>query len=52
MLDSWTVTNNESVKEIINFNPQMPHFGFDNRNNNSGASRKDYETYGWLFGGR
>ena len=52
MLDSWTVTNNESVKEIINFNPQMPHFGFDNGNNNSGASRKDYETYGWLFGGR
>ena len=52
MLDSWTVTNNESVKEIINFNPQMPHFGFDNRNNNSGASKKDYETYGWLFGGR
>jgi hypothetical protein len=52
MLDSWTVNNNESVKDIINFNPQLPHFGFDNRNNNMGATKKDYENYGWLFGGR
>jgi hypothetical protein len=52
MLDSWTVNNNESVKDVINFNPVIPHANFDRRRENTSASRKDYETYGWLFGGR
>ena len=52
MLDSWTVNNNESVKDIITFNPVIPHGNFDRNKENSSASRKDYETYGWLFGNR
>lgn len=52
MLDSWTVSNNESVKNIINFNPVIPHMNQDGFRDNSSASRKDYETYGWLFGNR
>jgi hypothetical protein len=52
MLDSWTVNNNESVKDIITFNPVIPHANFDRHRENSSASRKDYETYGWLFGNR
>jgi hypothetical protein len=52
MLDSWTVNNNESVKDIITFNPVIPHANFDRHKENSSASRKDYETYGWLFGNR
>ena len=52
MLDSWTVSNNESVKNIIDFNPVIPHMNQDRFRDNSSVSRKDYETYGWLFGGR
>ena len=52
MLDSWTVNNNDSVKDIITFNPVIPHGNFDRHRENSSASRKDYETYGWLFGNR
>ena len=52
MLDSWTVSNNESVKNIIDFNPVIPHMNQDRFRDNSSASRKDYETYGWLFGNR
>jgi hypothetical protein len=52
MLDSWTVSNNESVKNVIDFNPVIPHMNQDRFRDNSSASRKDYETYGWLFGGR
>ena len=52
MIESWTISNNESVKDIINFNPTMPNIGHDSRRNNSGPSRSDYEKYGWLFGGR
>ena len=52
MIESWTISNNESVKDIINFNPTMPNLGYDSRRNNSGPSRSDYEKYGWLFGGR
>ena len=52
MLESWTVSNNESVKNIIDFNPVIPHMNQDRFRDNSSVSRKDYETYGWLFGGR
>jgi hypothetical protein len=52
MLDSWTVSNNESVKNVIDFNPVIPHMNQDRFRDNSSASRKDYETYGWLFGSR
>jgi hypothetical protein len=52
MLESWTVSNNESVKNIIDFNPVIPHMNQDRFRDNSSVSRKDYETYGWLFGSR
>jgi hypothetical protein len=52
MIESWTVTNNESVKDIINFNPTMPNLSYDSRRDSSAPSRADYEKYGWLFGGR
>jgi hypothetical protein len=49
MLESWTVNNNESVKEIINFNPSMPNYG---RREVNQPTRNDYQNYGWLFGRR
>jgi hypothetical protein len=50
MLESWTVNNNESVKNVIDFNPVIPHMNQDRFRDNSNVSRKDYENYGWLFG--
>jgi hypothetical protein len=50
MLESWTVNNNESVKNVIDFNPVIPHMNQDRFRDNSSVSRKDYENYGWLFG--
>ena len=50
MLESWTVNNNESVKNVIDFNPVIPHLNQDRHRDSSGPSRKDYEEYGWLFG--
>jgi hypothetical protein len=52
MLDSWTVNNNESVKNVIDFNPVIPHMNQDRFRDNTSVSRKDYENYGWLFGVR
>ena len=50
MINSWTVTENESVKEIINFNPYIPTGPNQNHNRNNEASKNDYIKYGWLFG--
>jgi hypothetical protein len=50
MIESWAVNNNESVKNVIDFNPVIPHFNQDRLKENSSATRKDYENYGWLFG--
>ena len=52
MLNSWatTVTENKNSSEF--FNPMVPQMGRDSRQYNSGPSKKDYETYGWLFGGK
>jgi hypothetical protein len=52
MLDSWTVNNNDSVKDIITFDPVMPNMNFDRRRDYSGPSKSDYQNYGWLFGVR
>jgi len=53
MIDSWSVNNNENVREAISFNPVIPHsqerirqFGGQN------LSKDDYMKYGWLFGMR
>jgi hypothetical protein len=52
MIDSWTVTENESVKEVINFNPYIPTGPSQNYNRNNEASKNDYIKYGWLFGSK
>ena len=48
MLDSWTVNNNDSVKDVISFNPVIPHMNMGMERNN--VNRDDYQKYGWLFG--
>ena len=50
MLNSWStvVTENKNSSEF--FNPMVPQMGRDSRQYNSGPTKKDYETYGWLFG--
>jgi hypothetical protein len=53
MLDSWSVSNNETVKEQINFDPVIPHYQDRiNQFNSQQISREDYQKYGWLFGVR
>jgi hypothetical protein len=51
MIDSWSVNNNEGIKENINFDPVIPMYQ-DRVNQFSGqqVSREDYQKYGWLFG--
>ena len=53
MIDSWSVNNNETIKENINFDPVIPMY--QNRVNQFGGqqvSKDDYAKYGWLFGVR
>ena len=51
MINSWSVNNNESIKENINFNPVIPHYQDRiNQSNSQNVSREDYNKYGWLFG--
>ena len=52
MLNSWSTVMNENKNSSDFFNPMVPQMGRDSRQYNSGPSRKDYETYGWLFGAR
>ena len=54
MIESWTVSNNESVGKDIQFNPALPNMNaVSHRHNiNSGPSKDDYIKYNWLFGGR
>lgn len=55
MLDSWTVSNNDSVGKQIHFDPVIPNFNARNDKNNmlnSGALKEDYIKYSWLFGNK
>jgi hypothetical protein len=53
MLESWSVSNNETVKEHIHFDPVIPHYQDRiNQFNGQQLSREDYQRYGWLFGMR
>jgi len=53
MINSWAVTNNESVGKEIEFNPVIPYGGERiNQFSNSNVGREEYAKYGWLFGGR
>jgi hypothetical protein len=51
MLESWSVNENQSVKDIINFNPVIPA-GPNYGHKTNEPSRNDYMKYSWLFGGR
>jgi hypothetical protein len=53
MIDSWSISNNDNVRESISFNPVIPNTNervgqFSNGN----ISKDDYLKYGWLFGTR
>jgi len=50
MLNSWSTVVNENKNSSEFFNPMVPQMGRDSRQYNSGPTKKDYETYGWLFG--
>ena len=54
MLESWTISNNDSVGKDIYFNPVLPNLNAASHryNMNSGPSKDDYVKHGWLFGGR
>jgi hypothetical protein len=54
MIESWAIVNNEAVKNETHFDPLIPNQNILNERmglNNNGASREDYQKYGWLFGG-
>ena len=57
MLNSWTVNSNENMSKSLEFDPKltqsMPQrqIGKIDFYDNS-PTRKDYETYSWLFGGK
>jgi len=50
MLSSWATVVNENKNTSDYFNPMVPQMGRDPRLNNNGASKADYQKYGWLFG--
>jgi hypothetical protein len=53
MINSWAVSNNESVGKEIEFNPVIPYGGERiNQFSNSNVGREEYAKYGWLFGNR
>jgi hypothetical protein len=53
MIESWTVSNNDSVGKQVHFDPVLPntHMLSERQKMNSGPSKDDYIKYGWLFGG-
>jgi hypothetical protein len=54
MIDSWAVIDNDSVRKESHFDPVIPNQNVLNERmglHNNGASRDDYQKYGWLFGG-
>jgi len=54
MIESWTVSNNDSVGKQLHFDPVLPntHMMSERNKMNSGPSKDDYIKYGWLFGGK
>ena len=51
MLNSWSTAVNENKNASEFFNPMIPQMGRQNPNS-QGPSKKDYQTYGWLFGAK
>jgi hypothetical protein len=55
MIESWTVSNNDSVGKQIHFDPMIPNMNVQNDRYGrdfSGPSKNDYIEYSWLFGKR
>ncbi len=52
MLNSWQSIQTESKITSEFFNPMVPQMGRPNDMFNNGPSKKDYQTYGWLFGAK
>lgn len=52
MLNSWSTAIHENKNTSEFFNPMVPQMGRPNEAFNNGPTKKDYETYGWLFGVR
>jgi hypothetical protein len=52
MLNSWASVVNENKNTSEFFNPMVPQMGRDPNLNNNGASKSDYQKYGWLFGAK
>jgi hypothetical protein len=52
MLNSWATTISENKNSSEFFNPMVPQMGRDGQMMNQGATKADYQKYGWLFGGR
>jgi hypothetical protein len=52
MLNSWSTVMNENKNTSDFFNPLVPQMGRDSNLNNNGASKADYQKYGWLFGAK
>jgi len=53
MINSWAVSNNESMSQSIAFNPILPNF--NEKRDEFGrekVGREEYMKYSWLFGGR
>jgi hypothetical protein len=49
MLNSWSTVINENKNSSDFFNPLVPQMGRQDQFN-QGASKADYQKYGWLFG--
>jgi hypothetical protein len=52
MLNSWSTVMNENKNTSDFFNPLVPQMGRDPNLTNNGASKEDYQKYGWLFGSK
>jgi len=52
MLNSWATTISENKNSSEFFNPMVPQMGRDGQMMNQGATKADYQKYGWLFGSR
>lgn len=52
MIDSWQVTDNQSISKNIAFNPVLPVGAINPMTAQNEATKNDYIRYSWLFGGK
>lgn len=52
MIDSWSVSNNNTSNKKLEFNPVVPNMyqNIDMNQHRQSVSKDDYIKYGWLFG--